>query len=115
MRYMLLLYSDGSWRTEYTPEQLEASLQRHMDYAKWLTDKGWMGAGEPLEGTDQATTVRVVDGKTITTDGPFAETKEQLGGYYIVECENLDEALEAAAKCPSAVGGKVEVRPIAPM
>jgi len=115
VRYMLLLYSDGSWQAEYTPEQLEASFQRHADYAKWLTDKGWMGGGEPLQGVDQATTVRIRDGKTVTTDGPFAETKEQLGGYYIVECENLDEALEAAKRCPSADGGTVEVRPIAPM
>jgi len=115
MRYMLLLYSDESWQTEYTPEQLEASFKAHEEYSKWLAEKGWMAGGEPLRGTDQATTVRVREGKTVTTDGPFAETKEALGGYYIVECENLDQAIEAATKCPSANGGSVEVRPIAPM
>ena len=74
-----------------------------------------MRAGDQLADTDQATTVRIRDGKTVTTDGPFAETKEALGGYYIVDCENLDQAIEAAGKCPSANGGSVEVRPIAPM
>jgi hypothetical protein len=115
MRYMLLLYSDESSWADYTPEQLDASFKAHGEYGKWLADKGWAAGGEPLRGTDQATTVRITGGKTVTTDGPFAETKEQLGGYYIVDCENLDQAIEAATKCPSANGGSVEVRPIAPM
>jgi len=73
-------------------------------------------ADEPLHGTSEATTVRIIrDGQTVTTDGPFAETKEQLGGYYIVECENLDQAIEAAARIPAARGGSIEVRPIADM
>lgn len=75
-----------------------------------------MRAGDPLADTDKATTVRVSDGQTLATDGPFAETKEQLGGYYIVECANLDEAIEAATKLPAvAAGGSVEVRPIVDM
>ena len=68
--------------------------------------------GDPLEDTSAATTVRVRDGKRLTTDGPFAETKEVLGGYYVLECENLDQALEYAAKIPSAEFGSIEVRPL---
>ena len=75
-----------------------------------------MRAGDPLADTDQSTTVRQVDGKLLATDGPFAETKEQLGGYYIVECANLDEAIEAAGRIPSvAAGGSIEVRPLIDM
>ena len=69
-------------------------------------------AGDPLEDTSAATTVRVRDGKRLTTDGPFAETKEVLGGYYVLDCENLDQALEYAAKIPSAEFGSIEVRPL---
>jgi hypothetical protein len=75
-----------------------------------------MRAGDPLADTDEATTVRQTDGKALATDGPFAETKEQLGGYYLIECANLDEAIEAAEKIPSvAFGGSVEVRPLIDM
>jgi hypothetical protein len=74
-----------------------------------------MQGGEPLAATTSATTVRTQDGQTLTTDGPFAETKEQLGGYYIIDCENLDQAIDAASRCPAANGGSVEVRPIAQM
>jgi hypothetical protein len=71
-----------------------------------------MRGGNALQRTSTATTVRVRDGKTLTTDGPFAETKEQLGGYYLIEAENLDEAIKIAARVPSAVMGSIEVRPI---
>ena len=71
-----------------------------------------MLAGEALTPTATATTVRVRDGKTMTTDGPFAETKEQLGGFYVIKCENLDEAIEIAAMIPTAQDGSIEVRPI---
>ena len=71
-----------------------------------------MRAGEALHPTSSATTVRVQNGKTVTTHGPFAETKEQLGGYYLVDCNNLDEAIEWAAKCPGARDGSIEVRPV---
>jgi hypothetical protein len=72
-----------------------------------------MRGGDALQATATATSVRVRDGKTMTTDGPFAETKEQLGGFYMVDCDNLDQAIEAASRIPAARGGTIEVRPIA--
>lgn len=112
MRYLLLIYGDeGQW-TEQTPEEQKAEMHLWDEYTKWLSDKGWMRGGEALLPTPQATTVRVRDGKTLSTDGPFAETKEQLGGYYMVECENLDQAIEAAERIPSVGRGSIEIRPI---
>src|SRR5262245_10423068 len=96
-----------------SPEQQATEYQAYEDFGKWLTEKGWMRGGDALEATTTATSVRVREGKTLTTDGPFAETKEQLGGFYMVECDNLDQAIEAAAKIPAARGGTIEVRPIA--
>jgi hypothetical protein len=115
MQYILLIYGDEKEWDSYPPEAQAAQFQAYEEYTKWLADKGWIRAGDPLHGTDQATTVRVREGKLLTTDGPFAETKEQLGGYYIVECENLDQAIEAASKVPAAQGGSIEIRPIMPM
>jgi hypothetical protein len=116
MRYMLLIYGDEAAFADMDPGQVSETMQEYEKYSAWLVEKGWMRAGDPLADTDKATTVRVRDGQTLTTDGPFAETKEQLGGYYIVECANLDEAIEAAAKLPAAShGGCVEVRPIIDM
>jgi hypothetical protein len=83
-----------------------------MEYTDWLLREGMHAAGEQLAGSTAATTVRVRDGNRLITDGPYAETKEVLGGYYIVHCDNLDEALEAAARCPGALFGSIEVRPI---
>jgi hypothetical protein len=115
MQYMLLIYADESAGAGMTPEEGAKLAQEYTDYSQWLVDKGWMRGGEPLHDTPHATTVRVRNGEAVTTDGPFAETKEQLGGYYIVDCENLDQAIEAASKIPSAVYGSIEVRPIAEM
>jgi hypothetical protein len=116
MRYMLLIYSEERAWAAAAPEQSQAMFEEYAQYTKWLADKGWMQAGDPLQTTDHATTVRVADGdETLTTDGPFAETKEQLGGYYVVECDDLDQAIEAAARCPGARYGKIEVRPIVDM
>jgi hypothetical protein len=83
-----------------------------LEYTNWLLREGIHTAGERLAPSTSATTVRVRDGNRLVTDGPFTETKEVLGGYYIVECDNLDEALEAAARCPGAADGSIEVRPI---
>src|SRR5207244_8075921 len=113
MRYMLLMYGDEQGWQNLTPEQQAAEMQSYEDYGKWLTEKGWMRGGDALQASPTATQVRVRDGKTVTTDGPFAETKEQLGGFYQVECENLDQAIEAASRIPAARGGTIEVRPIA--
>ncbi len=116
MRYLLLIYSDEKAFAGMSKEQAEATLGEFEKYSAWLVEKGWMRAGDQLADTAQATTVRQTDGRVLATDGPFAETKEQLGGYYIVECANLDEAIEAAGKIPSlAAGGSVEVRPLIDM
>lgn len=111
MKYALLIYGDPS-SGDMTPEAMQASMDEWWKYEAWLGERGIKLAGEALHPTDQATTVRVQDGKTMTTDGPFAETKEQLGGFYLIDVANLDEALEAAAKCPGAVVGAIEVRPV---
>jgi hypothetical protein len=116
VRYILLIYSDEKELAGMSPEQLGQTYGEYEKYSAWLVEKGWMRAGDQLADTDKATTFRQTDGKVLATDGPFAETKEQLGGYYIVECANLDEAIEAAEKLPAvAAGGSVEVRPIIDM
>ena len=119
MRYALLIYSDENAWASMPPEQQEQlgaeQFKRYGEYSQWLTDQGLFLAGDPLHATDQATTVRVRGGRTSATDGPFAETKEQLGGYYIIEAENLDRAIDAAARCPGAETGSMEVRPILDM
>ena len=112
MQYILLIYGDETAGTAMSPEDQAKGAQEWVDYTQWLKDKGYHLAGDALHPTSDATTVRVRDGKTITTDGPFAETKEQLGGYYLVECKDLDEALEAAARIPIGPHGSVEIRPI---
>jgi hypothetical protein len=115
MRYVLLIYGDeAAWNALSEAEQ-GAQFAEYEAFSSWLTDRGWMRGGDPLADTDQATTVRVRDGQTLTTDGPFAETKEQLGGYYIVECDHLDQAIDAAARIPAARGGSIEVRPLLEM
>jgi hypothetical protein len=121
MRYMLLIYGEeaqqddgasGAAATEsQSPEAPEISPP-WMEYSSWLLREGIHAAGERLAGSSSATTVRVRDGSRLITDGPYTETKEVLGGYYIIECDNLDQALEAAARCPAAFGGSIEVRPI---
>ena len=111
MKYMLLIYADESGPQPPEAEQ-QAFMQRYFEFTEELQKAGKMVAGDPLEGTSTATSVRVRDRKTMTTDGPFAETKEQLGGYYIVDADNLDEAIQWAAKVPTATYGSIEVRPI---
>jgi hypothetical protein len=112
MRYMLLIYGDERAWASAPAEMQAAGYQQYTDYSDWLREKGWMVAGDPLRDTGQATSVRVQDGERVVTDGPFAETKEQLGGYYIIQTDNLDDAIEAAARCPGAHTGTIEVRPM---
>jgi len=112
MRYLLLIYTDESQRPEMTESESTTTDKRWADYTNWLTEKGWMRAGDALQPTDQATSIRVHGSERVVTDGPFAETKEQLGGFYMIEVENLDDAIEAAARCPGAQLGTMEVRPI---
>jgi hypothetical protein len=112
VQYLLLIYGDEqAWETLMPEEQGEA-MQGWNDYTQWLKDTGQYLGGDALAPTTAATTVRVRDGQTLTTDGPFAETKEQLGGYYLIEAANLDDAIAAAARCPGAFGGTMEVRPV---
>ncbi len=112
MRYMLLIYTEES---AMGPETSRPDAQPWIDYTEWLVRQGIHRGGEPLAPTSSATSVRVREGRPLVTDGPFTETKEVLGGYYILECEDLDTALEAAGRCPAAAIGTIEVRPLAPM
>ena len=111
MQYILLIYGDESASASIPPEEQAKGMQEWVDYTQWLKDKGWHIAGEALHPTTEATTLRFGGGEPLTTDGPFAETKEQLGGYYLVECKDLDQAIEAASKIPVR-GGSVEIRPV---
>jgi hypothetical protein len=108
--YMLLIYSPAEGGPP--PEERQAEVPRWFEYTQSLQDAGVLVAGDPLEGADVATTVRVRDGETQITDGPFAETKEFLGGYYVLDCPDLDTALAHAARMPNIHYGSVEVRPI---
>lgn len=116
MRYLLLIYDEESAATGTVPAQSEEDVGKVMgDYAAFtreLRDRGVYEAGEALQSIASASTVRLRDGHTLITDGPFMETKEALGGFYMLNCRDLDEALEFAAKCPGAQYGSIEVRPI---
>lgn len=111
MRYMLLIYDCD--RPERGDPRFEGALARVNAFTEECRRRGVFVAGDPLHPVSTATTVRVRDDQTLITDGPFAETHEQLGGYYVLDCRGLDEALELAALCPLAQGGSIEVRPIA--
>ena len=109
---MLLIYESEAERANMSEAARGEEFQAYMKYTQELKDAKAFIAGDPLESISTATSVRVRSGETLHTDGPFAETKEQLGGYYLVECDNLDEALKWAAKCPAALQGTMEVRPV---
>jgi len=114
MRYMMLIYSQET-ESELTREEAGKLMTAHEAAIEEAARKGVLRGAEPLSPTRTATTVRMHDGQALTTDGPFAETKEQLAGYYILECENLDEAIEWAARIPtSCKGGEgcIEIRPL---
>ncbi len=115
MKYAALIYSEESnpsVNPEYETEAGQAVMAAYFAFGDAGTEAGVIAAGEALMSTSMATSVQVRDGQTITTDGPFAETKEQLGGFYIFECENLDQAIEWAARIPHANKGTIEVRPV---
>ncbi len=114
MRYMLLIYGPRVDADARPPASMN-DMNPWFEYGNWLTQQGIFRAGEPLAPASSATAVRVQNGKRLVTDGPFAETKEVLGGYYIIECDDLDTAIDAAARCPGAYFGTMEVRPIAEM
>jgi hypothetical protein len=112
MQYMLLIYGDEDAAQLMSEEDQATGMKAWLEYTQWLKDSGAYVGGDALTPTTAATTVRIRDGQTMTTDGPFTETKEQLGGYYLIDVDNLDDALAAAARCPGAYGGTMEVRPV---
>jgi hypothetical protein len=115
MRYLLLVCNDESTMGSMSPEEGSALLAEYGKFGNDMGSRGVLQGGERLRPTADATTVQVRDGKVLTADGPFAETKEQIGGYFVVECKDLDEAIEVASQIPGARDGTVEVRPIWPM
>jgi hypothetical protein len=112
VRYLMMICSDESEVQGMTPEVGQAMMAEYFVFQEEMSSRGVLQGGERLQSTADATTVQVRDGETLTTDGPFAETKEQIGGYYLVDCNDLDEAIEIAAKIPGARLGSIEVRPI---
>jgi hypothetical protein len=112
MRYLLLIYTEEQLDGAPTGDAAAAEMEAYNAFTAEVRDRGMMEAGEALHPTASATTVRVRDGETVTTDGPFAETKEALGGFYMIKARDLDEAIEVAAKIPGARHGSIEVRPI---
>ena len=112
MQYLALIYTDETKEANASEAERNAVFAAYMAFDQAVRDAGVYLGGNALKPTDTATTVRVRGGDTLTVDGPFAETKEQLGGYYLLQCKDLDEALKWAAKIPSASIGSIEVRPI---
>jgi hypothetical protein len=112
MQYMALIYDNEQTLASMSPKDREQFMGDYFAFTKAAREAGVFLAGDALKGVDTATTIRVREGQTLHTDGPFAETKEQLGGYYLLECKDLDEALHWAAKIPSAKTGSIEVRPV---
>jgi hypothetical protein len=112
MKYLLSIYTDESSWDSATPEQMKETMEAYSAFGREVEERGAYLAGEGLQPTAAATTVRVRNGERLITDGPFAETKEQLGGFYLLECRDLDEAIEFAGKIPGAQSGSVEVRPV---
>ena len=116
MQYLLLIYGDEKAQAEamqgLSEDQQMTEMKVWNEYTDWLKEKGWHGSGEGLEPTASATTVRAPGGEAVVTDGPFAETKEQLGGYYLIKTADLDEAIEAAKRCPGLQHGSIELRPV---
>jgi hypothetical protein len=111
MQYALLIYTPEPTE-EPSQEQIAAEMEQYNKFGQHIRERNAMLGGEALDSVATATTVRVIEGKTITTDGPFAETKETLGGFYLVEAADLDEAISFAAMIPGARHGCIEVRPV---
>lgn len=116
MRYMLLIYDDEKVFAKMSEQERGSIFKQYGEFTEGIRKSGAFLAGAPLQPVSTATTVRSKNGKTVSMDGPFAETKEQLGGYYIVNAKDLDEAISIAARVPSVrLGGAIEVRPIMEM
>jgi len=115
MKYLCLIYDDESKWVKMTKEETGKFMGEYGAFTEGVKKSGHYLGGNPLQPTATATTVRVRNGKVSTTDGPYAETKEQLGGYYLVEAKDLNDAIQVAARIPSARIGAIEVRPIMAM
>jgi hypothetical protein len=114
MQYLLLIYSNEAEMAGRTASAIASMTAEYTDFTKGIIKAGQFKAGDRLKPTSSATTVRIRNGQMAATDGPFAETREQLGGYYLVEAKNLDEAIAIAARIPGAKHGSIEVRPVWP-
>jgi hypothetical protein len=114
MEYLLMIYASERDESARDPGAQAKLMQEYQDFTKSIVQAGQFKGGARLRPVSTASAVRVRDGKVVTTDGPFAETREQLGGYYLVEAKHLDEALAIAARIPSAKHGTIEVRPLWP-
>jgi len=112
MQYLLLIYANEAETSARSEAENAKIFDEYMTFSAEIGQSGHMKGGEPLESVSTATTVRVRNGKTVRTDGPFAETREQLGGFYLIEAKDLDEAVGIAARIPDARNGSIEVRPI---
>ena len=112
MKFLLTIYGDESGWGDATPEDVGQIMAAYEAFGRAAADAGVLVGGEGLQPTSTATTVRVRDNEMLTTDGPFAETREQLGGYYLLDCSDLDDAIGWAARIPGAATGSVEVRPV---
>jgi hypothetical protein len=112
MRYLLMICTDEEAIGALSPEEVSAGVAEYAQFGEEMSRRGVLRGGDRLRPTTDATTVRVRDGEVLVADGPFAETKEQVGGYFLVDCEDLDEAIEVASQIPSARDGTIEVRPI---
>jgi len=112
MKYALLIYADEKAMESVPHDQRHAIYEEYEKFANELVERGVMRGGDQLADSPAATTVRVRDGEQLVTDGPFAETKEQLGGYYLINAKDLNDAIQVASKIPSAKFGSIEVRPI---
>jgi hypothetical protein len=112
VKFVLLLYGNEAAWADASPEDLKRSMDAYAAFDAELKEAGAIVAGEGLEASGTATTVRLRDGEPLLTDGPFAETREQLGGFYVLECKDRDEAVAWAQKVPDLAEGSVEVRPV---
>lgn len=112
MQYLLMIYASEDAENAMPPAEMGAIMQAYGAYTEALTKAGVLRAGERLRPTADATSVRVRNGKSEVLNGPYADTQEQLGGYYVIDVPDLDAALQWAARCPSSVYGTIEVRPI---
>jgi len=115
MKYMMLICDDEKAWGKMSEAERQRIYGEYGQFGQQIKDTGNYLAGAQLQPTSTATSVRVRDGKRLVTDGPFAETREQLGGYYLIEAKNLDEAISIAARIPSAENGTIEVRPVVEM